>query len=197
MPGYSVIADVSETLSAAIDAALVALDPGNPPRASIHDFAGAISTNPPTMVLFLYEVAQDPTTRNRPPLREEVAGGVILTKPPLPLVLRYLMTPFAGDRITEQRMLARTVQALYDRAVKLGADLVGDPAPLGLAGSTATLKLHLTMLTLEERTRVWQAIQRPYRLSVIYEARLIELDAEDRTLASTVRSRRTESSVPA
>lgn len=197
MPGFSVIADVSETLVAAIDAALVALDPASPPRAVMHDFApGNISTNPPTMVLFLYEVAQDPTTRNRPPLREDVPNGVLCTKPPLPLVLRYLLTPFAGDRPTEQRMLARTVQALYEHPIKLGPDLVGDPAPLGLAGTNVALKVHLTMLTLEERTRVWQSIQRPYRLSVIYEVRLVELDAEEQRPSPTVRSRRLEIAVP-
>src|SRR5262245_22513458 len=135
MAGYSVIADVSETLKAAIDAALVPLDPLNPPTATIRDFSGNISTNPASMVLFLYEVAQDPTTRNRPPLREEVPSGVRLTKPPLPLILRYLLTPFAGDRETEQRMLGRTMQALYDRPIKLGLDLVGLAPPDGIAGT--------------------------------------------------------------
>lgn len=197
MPGYSVIADVSETLVAAINAALVVLDPLNPPLAVIHDFAGTISTNPPSMVLFLYEIAQDPTTRNRPPLRNDVPGGVVTTKAPLPLVLRYLLTAFAGDRVTEQRMLARTMQALYDRPLKLGPDLVGDPAPLGLAGTNVILKVHLATLTLDERTRIWHSIQRSYRLSVIYEVRLVELDAEQQSTTSTVRSRRLESAVPA
>jgi hypothetical protein len=44
---------------------------------------------------------------------------------------------------------------------------------------------------------VWQSIQRPYRLSVIYEVRLAELDAEERTQVSTVLSRRVEIAVPA
>ena len=150
MPGYSVIADTTETLQAAIDAALVVLDPGNPPRAVIDDFADDIPTNPPSMVLYLYEILQDPATRNRPMIREEVAGAVELRKPPLPLVLRYLLTPFAGDRVTEQRMLARTMQALHDRAMRFGPDLVGDPAPLGLVGTNVILKIHLSMLTLDQ-----------------------------------------------
>ena len=197
MTGFSVIADVSETLVAAIDAALDVLDPVTPPKAQIHDFAGAVSTNPPTMVVFLYEVAQDATTRNRPMLRQDVPGGVLQTKAPLPLILRYLLSPFAGDRPTEQRMLARTMQALYDRPIKLGPDLEGDPAPLGLDGSNVALKIHLAMLTLEERSRIWYSIQRPYRLSIVYEVRLVDLDAEDQALSSTVRSRRIEMEVPA
>ena len=93
-------------------------------------------------------------------------------------------------------MLARTVQVLYDRPVKVGPDLVGDTAPLGLEGSDASLKVHLTMLTLEDRTRVWQAIQRPYRLSVIYEVRLIELDSEQQQARATVLSRDLVEAVP-
>ena len=33
-------------------------------------------------------------------------------------------------------------------------------------------------LTLEERTRVWYSVQRPYRLSLYYEVRVVNLDSE-------------------
>jgi hypothetical protein len=32
-------------------------------------------------------------------------------------------------------------------------------------------------LTLEERARVWYAIEKPYRLSLTYEVRVVNLDA--------------------
>ena len=199
MPGYSVIADTAETLQALVNAALMVLDPLNPPRAVIEDFANPISTNPPSVVVYLYEIMQDAITRNRHPVRAEVIGqaAVDLNRPPLPLMLRYLITPFAGDRMTEQRMLARTMQAMHDRPLRSGAELVGDPAPLGLAGSNITLKITLSMLTLEEKTRIWLAIQRPYRLSVVYEVRLIEVDSEIVTRGGTVLSRQLRESVPA
>jgi len=130
-------------------------------------------------------------------IREEVPGGVELRKPPLPLVLRYMLTPFAGDRVTEQRMLARTMQMLHDRPMRFGPDLVGDPAPTGLVGTNVILKFHLSMMTLEERTRIWHSIQRPYRLCVVYEVRLAELDALDVTTVGTVRTRRLDMAVPA
>jgi hypothetical protein len=130
-------------------------------------------------------------------IRRDIPDAVELRKPPLPLMLRYLLTAFAGDWITEQRMLARAMQALHDRPMRLGSDLRGDPAPLGLVGSNVILKTHLSMLTLEEKTRIWHAIQRPYRLSVVYEVRLVEIDAEDGFRVGTVRSRHLESAVPA
>jgi Pvc16 N-terminal domain len=196
MPGYSVIADTTETLQRAIDAALVVLDPATPPQTVIDDFATDPPTSPPSMVLYLYEILQDAATRNRPMIREEVAGAVELRKPPLPLILRYLLTPFAGDRFTEQRMLARTMQALHDRPMRFGPDLMGDPAPLGLVGTNVVLKIHLSMLTLEERTRIWHSIQRPYRLSVVYEVRLAEVDAEQRVRAGTARTRQSDYALP-
>jgi hypothetical protein len=196
MARQSLIADVSETMQAAVDAAMVVLDPDDPPRAVVHDYNTDPVTSPASMVLFLYEVAQDPATRNRPPLREEAGGNIRLRKPPLTLVLRYLLTPFAGDRLTEQRMLARTMQALYDQPIRFGPDLRGEQAPDGLLNSNASLKLHLALLTLEERTRIWNSIQRRYRLSVVYEVRLAELDADSTTEAPAVRTRLLEGAEP-
>ena len=88
------------------------------------------------------------------------------------LRLRYLVTPWSGDVLTDQQMLARVLQVLYDDAVLNGPQLQGL-----LAGTSEALKIVLTQLTLEERTRIWNAVQQPYRLSVIYEVRVVNLDA--------------------
>lgn len=196
MARHSVIADISETLQAAISAALVMLDPDEPPQAVVHDYSTDPPTNPASMVLFLYEVSQDTATRNRPHLREQTPNGVMLRKPPLTLVLRYLLTPFGGNRETEQRMLTRTMQALYDEPILFGPALRGDAAPAGLLGSNDAIKLTLAVLTLEERTRIWHAIQRPYRLSVVYEIRLAEVESDAMAQAARVRSRELEPAEP-
>ena len=44
-------------------------------------------------------------------------------------------------------------------------------------------------LTLEELTRVWHAVQKPYRLSVSYDVRVIKIDSEIIADRATVRSR--------
>ena len=88
------------------------------------------------------------------------------------LLLRYMMTPWSGDRLTDHRLLGRTLQVLYDGAIISGTHLQG-----GLAGTDQALKVTLAPITLDERAGVWFAIQKPYRLSITYEVRVINLDA--------------------
>ena len=62
--------------------------------------------------------------------------------------------------------------------------------PVGsLAAEDQALKVTLAPLSLEERTRVWHAVQRPYRLSISYEVRVVRLDSEVFDRARPVRER--------
>lgn len=167
---FNVIADVSFTLQSVLTDSLSILQPGPPPVAQVHDLQGNISQAPPTLTLFLFDIAEDPSARNRGRNRDVVAPNVTITKPPMALMLRYLLTPWSGDRLTDHRMLGRVMQTLYDGAIISGPQLAG-----GLAGSDQALKITLATLTLDERSRVWFSIQRPYRLSVAYEVRVVNL----------------------
>jgi hypothetical protein len=69
-------------------------------------------------------------------------------------------------------MLGRTLQVLYDDAILDGGQLSGS-----LAGRTDALRFTLTPLSLEQKSWVWYAIQKPYRLSLNYEVRVVNLDA--------------------
>jgi hypothetical protein len=153
--------------------ALSSLGPQPAPIAEVHDLQGTISTSPARVTLFLFEVGEDPSARNRPRVRGMAPPNVTLQKPPMALLLRYLLAPWGGDRFTEHRLLARAMQALYDNAILSGPDLRGN-----LTGTDQALKITLSPLTLEERTRVWHSVQRPYRLSASYEVRVINLDSE-------------------
>ena len=64
------------------------------------------------------------------------------------------------------------MQVLYDGAVLSGVQLLGR-----LAQTNQALRISLSPLTIEERARVWYAIQKPYHLSVTYEIRVVNLDA--------------------
>jgi hypothetical protein len=112
--------------------------------------------------------------RNRSRIREATPGsGYRLRKPPMALILRYLLTAWGGDRITEERMLGRVMHVLYDDAILSGPTLLGS-----LAGLDEPINVTLAPLSLEERTRVWWSIQKPYRLSLNYELRVANLDSE-------------------
>jgi hypothetical protein len=168
----AVIDAVSLTLKAVLDAALDPLLPAaNEPFAEVHDLQGTVPTNPARVTLFLYDVLEDPSARNRPRVRGEVPPDISLRKPRVALLLRYLITPFSTSRETDQAMLTRVVQSFYDGAIISGPLLHPD-----LANTDTVLKVTLAQLSLEDRTRVWNSLQRPYRLSVVYEARVANVD---------------------
>jgi hypothetical protein len=179
-----VISAVSETLEARLTAGLSTL--GNPPpTAQLHDLATAVTNDPPTVTLFLYQVLEDGSVRNRAKTTRIVNGTVLVRKQPLGLCLQYMVTAWGGDRHTEQRMLGRILQVLYDDAVLDGAELAGV-----LAGTPASLHISLAPLELEDRARVWSAIGQTYRLSVNYEVRVADVDAELEVGGVPVRERR-------
>lgn len=188
MADFGVVGDVSAALVAVLDGQLSHLVP--PARVELNDLAGA---EPGGLVLTvtLYEILEDPASRNRPPVRESNGETIVTRKPPMALLLRYLLTPWGGDEAAVQRMVGRAMQVLYDDAILDGLQLVG-----GLRDSRDTLKLTLAQLTLEERTRVWWAIQKPYRLSLNYEVRVVNLDALTRQRTEPVRSRTLDAAIP-
>lgn len=185
MPDFNAISDVSSTLESVLTAGLSTLTPTPAPVAALHDLQGEVPTSPPRLTLFLFEVVEDEGTRNRPPLREPSTTEVVLRCPPVSLALRYLLTPWSGDRLTDHRILGRVVQVLYDGAIIRGTDLHG-----GLAGTDQALKLKLMPLTLEDRTRIWQAVQKPYRMSLTYEVKVVFIDS-DRTVERPLVKNRT------
>lgn len=191
VPDHSVIADVSETLRNVLTDGFQVLGGAQPPVAEIHDLSGMIATNPARLTLFLYDIAEDVTMRNRRPLQGLVPPHLSLSKPPMALLLRYLMTPWSGDRLTDQRILGRTLQILYDDAIINGPQLSG-----GLAGTNQALKVKLTPIDLEARTRVWHAVQRPYRLSLSYEVRVVNLDSLEQETRPPISARQLDPVTP-
>jgi hypothetical protein len=174
VPDFGVIADVSDTLQSVLTKALSTLAP--PSSALVHDLQGTIPTSPPILTIFLFDALEDSSARNRPRVRGVAPPDkVTIRKPPMALMLRYLLTPWSGARLTDHRILGRAMQVLYDGAIISGSQLLG-----GLKGTDQALKATLMPLNLEERTRVWNAVQKPYRLSVAYEIRVVNLDTRIR-----------------
>jgi hypothetical protein len=178
-----VIAAVSETLEARLTNELQSLGPPAP-VAELHDLVGPVTSDPPRVTLFLYDIVEEPTVRNRGKTKRIVAGDVRILKQPLGVGLYYMVTAWGGDRLTEQRMLGRVLQVLYDDAILDGTQLQGT-----LAGSPIQLRISLAPLHLEDRARIWFSIGKNYRLSVNYEVRLVDIDALVETSTAPVRQR--------
>ena len=140
-------------------------------------------TNPAMLTIFLYEAIEDAASRNRPD-RRRLAGpnAIEFERAPMALLLKYLITPWSGDAATDHRILGRAMQVLYDNAVLEGTQLQGS-----LANTNDTLKITITPLSMDERTKVWYAVQRTYRLSSAYEVRVVNLDSSRRETRPPVR----------
>ncbi len=177
MADYPVIGDVSETLRFVLNAGLSSLVP--PPTVEVHDLQGNITVTPAHVTIYLYNVIEDPSAKNRPRQKRPGPGGSVrIEKPPMALLLRYLVTPWSGTRAADHQLLGRVLQILYDGAIIHGADLQGS-----LAGTAEALKVTMAPIPLQDRVWLWQAVEKPYRISVSYEVRVVNLDAVEGQIA--------------
>ncbi len=133
--------------------------------------------------IYLYRIAENPFTKNQFPV--EGTGGR-WRKPPLSLDLSYLVTPLLGTPFEQLTVLGKVMQVFYDRAVIEGADLEG-----ALAAAGEPVHLALNPVSLEENTRVWQALDLAYRLSVCYLARVALVDSVEENSTQRVLERAT------
>jgi hypothetical protein len=107
--------------------------------------------------IYLYRIVEDPYAKNRDPIND---GRRRLQKPPLALDLFYLVTPLFDAVEDQLTLLGKTMQVLYDNS------------NIVLPSSGDELRIVLNPVTLEETTRVWQALEMSYRLSVCYVVRV-------------------------
>lgn len=126
--------------------------------------------------LFLYKVQENATLKN---MDWQVKPGDPnrLVPPPLPLNLFYLMTAYAPNATDTgnkdaHSILGDAMRVFYENAIVPQNYLVG-----GLKGNREGVKIMLNSLDLEELSRVWSTFTQPFRLSVLYEISVVQLDA--------------------
>jgi hypothetical protein len=186
MADYPVIDDVSETLKAVLADGLATSMPPPAPIVVVHDLQGPISTATAQVTICLYDVVEDPSAKNRPRRKrpDTATGALRIEKPPMALLLRYMITPWASTRSSDHQLLGRVVQILYDGAIIHGTALQG-----GLAGTSDALKIMMSPIPLQERFWLWQAVQKAYRISVTYEVRVVNLDTVDAQIVKPTATR--------
>ncbi len=123
----------------------------------------------PKVNLFLYRVVENSFAKNQP---WRSVGTEELHKPPLTLDLFYLLTPFAEDKLDEHRVLGEAMRVFYDHAIITAPLLRGT-----LEHTSEELKIDLCQFNIEELTRLWSALNQPYRLSVCYAVRIVMVDS--------------------
>lgn len=119
--------------------------------------------------LWLYRVVRNGHLLNQPPERDAANR---LRGRPLPVNLYYLVTPIAATSDDEQLLLGRVLQVFNDHATIRGTLLTD-----ALQNGSEEFRLTLEPLSLEELTRVWDALKEPYQTSVSYLVQVVEIDS--------------------
>jgi len=126
--------------------------------------------------VWLYRVIRDEETLNAPPQRQ---GFGSIKRSPLPMRLHYLITPIVdkkdpkhGGQETEQYILGKILQIFHDCPMLRGADLQDY-----YSGTEVELNVRLETLNLEEITRIWEAVEGSYQLSVSYEVGVVNIES--------------------
>lgn len=94
------------------------------------------------------------------------------TYPPIYLTLHYMITAYSGSDIKfrareEHRILGRVIQVFRDYDVLTG-EAPGD-------GAAKTARIELERLKRYEKMRMWNVANVPYRLSLFYRVRPVEI----------------------
>lgn len=132
-----------------------------------------------TLSIWLYQVTPNPHLRNAPNVR---TSDETQRFPPLPLDLCYLLTPSQKDEGANQATLGRALQVLYDHSI----------LTLHAGDDIEELHLNICQRSITELAEVWEALQKPYRLSVCFEVRMVQIDSERVLPAGRVRQRSAE-----
>lgn len=175
---YTALRATSETLARFLESRILA----DPPLSVF--FAGqVVSLSTPSEMttqgtqgisVWLYRLVRDEQRLNDQPVR---ISATEVRPAPLPLRLHYLITPVinenAGEPETEQLLMGKILQAFHSHPVLRGADLREE-----FEGTDIEIRVRLESLTLDELTRVWEALEGSYQLSVSYEISVVNIDPD-------------------
>ncbi len=139
--------------------------------------------------LFLYKVQENPALTN---MDWQVKRGepTQLVPPPLSLNLFYLMTPYAPNdpqtgNSTGHEILGEAMRVFYENSIVPQEYLLD-----GLQDAREQIKIIHNTLNIEELSQVWGTFTQPFRLSVMYEVSVVQLDMlteSERAMAERVR----------
>ena len=124
----------------------------------------------------LYRVAINTSRRNLPPRR--AADGSKRYRPPLPVDLHYLLTPWAADPDRQQRMLGWSLRFLEDVSI-LPAGLLNRYMPeTDTFRDDEAAELLCDPLALQDHFTLWDKLKPKLQTSMTYSLRMVAIDSE-------------------
>lgn len=207
------IASVTAVLKNLLTNGLVDRDP----TVTLGDFS--VTTLPPDRIkldlpseagqlnLFLYLATPNSAWRNTL-LPSRSAAGERLTNPPLALDLHYLLTAYGTENLSAEILLGYAMQVLHETpilsreaictALSSPGPVSGSVLPAAMKALTASsladqmelLKITPTVMSTEEMSKLWSALQAHYRPSVAYQVSVVLIEGAKPTRPTLpVRSR--------
>jgi hypothetical protein len=133
--------------------------------------------------LFLYRVTENASLKN-----QEIPGvgyPADYGHPPLSLDLHYLLTILGGnenDESTVQQVLGDVMRILHDYSIITEGLLKKNPPndmilDVSLRDQFEKVKISLDPMNLEDITKIWTALTKPYRLSVAYNVSVVQIES--------------------
>lgn len=146
----------------------------------------------PVVNLFLYRVSLNGALSNMPARNRGERGAY--GHPPLPLNLYYLLNTYgtttaAGsdtlqDEIVAHDLLGSAMRILNDYPIltpEIETSHGVQVLDADLLDADEAVKVTLDPLSLEDLSKVWTALNRPFRPSAAYEVSLVQIDSKLRT----------------
>ncbi|MBE6611254.1 MAG: DUF4255 domain-containing protein [Ruminococcaceae bacterium] len=171
MAGYGIISDVSEAIIRILREGMVPdIIQGSEGIGMCHPSdKGDISLG-----IYLYDIKRNIDII---PTDKVPVGAGKLRNPPLFVDLYYMITAYSMSDIKfrtleEAKILGRAMQLLQSRSTLKG-DILGKSA----AELTHIPRIELLDLESEEKTRIWNIPDTPYKLSLFYKVYPIEIDS--------------------
>lgn len=130
---------------------------------------------PDGITLCLYRVGINSTLRNLPP---RVAPDGTRYRPSLPLDLYYLLSPWAGNVETQQRILGWAMRELEDNTILPAGLLNKYLQEPDVFRPEETVELVSDPLALADFTSLWDKLKPRMPTSVTYVARMVLIESE-------------------
>ncbi len=141
-----------------------------------------------TLIVYMYQVIESPFLKNVGPAVTGTPPNLQTVRDPLALDLYFLLIPGApvSMYLDTYDILGAAMRSLHDH----GTFTLGDWVPtVPVDERKLTFRLAFNRLETSDLIRIWEAVQHPYRLSVAYVVRTVQIDSQLVTDTSLVSQR--------
>lgn len=161
---------MGDTIKALLENGLATLSPKPTVLLSTPDDFKSSAPTPPTVTVFLYHIGIAGEMRNAAG-RSQLNGT--WRRPPLPLELHFLVTPWAKTARDAYRIIGVIAQLFYDHALLRFDELQGDK----VWAPDDTVEIVMESLPVDTLYDIWEPTDIPYKLSLTYLVRILGIDS--------------------